>query len=447
MKRSVKTIALLAILCLAVGGYVLVQHMSQEPAAVNQAEGSFLLTAHTVDELSSIQYTKDEVDYHFVTIGSGSWQLSDNPAFPLDSDAVQTMAESLVALTATRKLTDGVTLVDYGLDEPTFTVTASWSDGSKTTYAMGSATPFADGYYLYLTDDASTVYTVATSLSSTFSKTLNTLAVKETIPTAENVTRIVIGNTLDAVWQDTAPGFDPDQHWMDSASGTVLDGAQMESLISTANGLTFSSVSNASPAAEELADYHLTEDTATIITLYSGDEAVRTVLIGIETDSGSYYATLPGSTIVYTLGSSSVATLLNATVESLTNSDLMSLTYANLTQAVFSGDGISYTLVPQPAKEAEEEASEEESDAAAETDPGEALWAQVCSLTCSDLTEAKAGKPLLTIEVTSANGLVRMLTICSYDVDNYQISVDGAEAKLIGADSIDKLIRTVKGMQ
>jgi len=443
----VKTIALLAILCLAVGGYVLLQHMSQEPAAVNQAEGSFPLTAHTVDELSSIQYTKDEVDYHFVTAGSGSWQLSGNPAFPLDSDAVQTMAESLVALTATRKLTDGVTLADYGLDEPTFTVTASWSDGTKTTYAMGSATPFADGYYLYLTDDAGTVYTVATSLSSTFSKTLNTLAVKETIPTAEHVTRIVIGNALDAVWQDTAPGFDPDQHWMDSASGTVLDGTQVDSLISAANGLTFSTVSNASPTAEELAGYQLTEDTATTVTLYSGEEAVRTVLIGAETDSGSYYATLPGSTIVYTLGSSGVSSLLNATAESLTNTDLMSLSYANLAQAVFSGDGISYTLVPQPAADAEEETDEEESDDATEADPGEALWAQVCALTCSDMTEAKAGTTLLTMEVTSSNGLVRTLTVASYDVDHYQISVDGAEARLIGADSIDRLIRTVKSMQ
>ena len=69
MKRSVKSLALLLVLCLFVGGYVLAQHLNQDTAQVSQTEGSFALTKHTADEISSLQYTRREVDYQFIHAG------------------------------------------------------------------------------------------------------------------------------------------------------------------------------------------------------------------------------------------------------------------------------------------------------------------------------------------------------------------------------------------
>ena len=310
---------------------------------------------------------------------------------------------------------------------------------------MGNATPFDDGYYLNLDGDGSTIYVISTSLTSIFSKTMNSLAVKETIPSADNVTRIVIGNVLDATWQETSTTIDPDQHWYDTASGAALDDEKIDSLITTANSLSFASVSNASPTAEELEEYHLTEDAQTVITLYSGEEARRMLRLGADTGS-SYYAMLPDSGIVYTMSSTNVNTLRNTQADDLVNRALMPLDYAYLAQADFSGDGIAFTLVPQPPIEEEEAESDEESASGSE-DPGEAIWEQVQSLTLTDLYEMHEGTELLTIRADSVNGMSRTLTISTYDVDNYQVSVDGAAAGLVSADGVDKLIRTLKNMK
>ena len=124
----------------------------------------------------------------------------------------------------------------------------------------------------------------------------------------------------------------------------------------------------------------------------------------------------------------------------------MPLDYAYLAQADFSGDGIAFTLVPQPSVEEEEAESDEESASGSE-DPGEAIWEQVQSLTLTDLYEMHEGTELLTIRADSVNGMSRTLTISTYDVDNYQVSVDGAAAGLVSADGVDKLIRTLKNMK
>lgn len=443
MKRLTKTIILLLVLCLTAGGYVLIQRMGQETASVNQTEGDFVVTSHAAEDLLNLSYTKNEEEYHFTTLGEGEWQVSGQPQFPLDSNAVQSMVDNLIGMTATRKLTDVTELADYGLKEPTATAIVTWKDGSETTYAMGNATPFSDGYYLLLVDDPSTVYTVPKALTSILSKDMNALTVTEEIPLAENVTRIVIGNALDAVHQEESSTIDPDQHWYD-ASGNPLIGAETENLIEIANGLIFSSVVNAASTGEQLQEYHLDEDQSTRIELYSGETAVRIVLIGGTDENGNYYAKLPDSTIIYTMDLSDVDNLLNASVASLVVTDPVPLAYVNLASAVFEAEGIHWTLQPVDPEEPKADTEAEEAETA---DPGESVWDQVRDLICSEMSDPKEGEVLLTVNFSSVNGMTETLTISTYDVDHYQLNKDGQEPLLVSADQVDKLIRTLKSLQ
>ena len=445
MKRFTKTIILLLALCLAVGGYVLSQHAGQETDSVNQTEGSFVITAHAAEDLYGLSYTKNEDEYHFVTLSEGAWQVSEQPLIPLDGNAVQSMAENLIGMTATRKLTDVTALADYGLEEPAASATVTWKDGSQTTYAMGNATPFADGYYILLTDDPSTVYTIPNALSSILSKDLNALTVKEEISQADNVTRIVIGSTLDAVYQEESTTIDPDQHWYD-AFGTPLNGSETEDLIEIANGLAFSSVVDAAPTEERLQECRLDEAQSTKIELYSGETAARTVLIGMADEDGDYYAKLPDSSIIYSMDPSDVDNLLNASAASLAVTDPVPLTYGNLVSAVFKADGIHCTLHSVAADELTADADTGD-EGTGKTDPAESVWEQVRGFTYSELSDPKEGEVLLTVSYSSMNGKTGMLTISTYDVEHYQISVDDLEPRLVSADQVDKLIRMLKSMQ
>ncbi|MGN0762982.1 MAG: hypothetical protein ACI4MK_06325, partial [Aristaeellaceae bacterium] len=76
-------------------------------------------------------------------------------------------------------------------------------------------------------------------------------------------------------------------------------------------------------------------------------------------------------------------------------------------------------------------------------DPGEALWALVLGLTAAGEPEGSAGDLVLSIHVTSDEGMEATLTIAEYDADSYQLTMNGRSV-LVSADAVDKLVRQVK---
>ena len=432
MKRSIKLLALVVVLALCVGGYYGVQHFNQTQQ-VSEESGTFDLTAKLADDLTGLSWTAGDTAFDLVYDGS-VWQLADDPAFPLDQDKTQTMADDLLALTATRKIEDVTSPADYGLAEPAFTVTAGWKDGTETTYAMGDDTPFGDGYYLLLSGQDTVIYTIEDDLSDIFDTTMNALAVLETIPTAENVTRLTVGDSLDLTLAETSLTINPDQLWY-AAEGYPVDGA--ETLVEAAQDIAWDELVTASASDEELTAWGL-DDAATAVTLYDGDKAGMTILLGNTDDDGNYYACLPGSTMVYTVAAADVSDLLTATAEDMRSETILSLPYEQVKSATLTAGSAVYTL--EPADVATD--TDLEGQEAAE-DPGEDLWTLVLGLTAAGEPEGSAGDLVLSIHVTSDEGMEATLTIAEYDADSYQLTMDGRTV-LVSADAVDKLVRQVK---
>lgn len=445
MKRSAKTLILLAALLLCVGGYYLL-NQGGETAIVTEEAGTFDLTAHLAEDLTGLQWSKDDTDYHFVK-KDDAWVNANNEAFPVDQTAVQALADDLANLTATRKLEDVADLNAYGLETPAFTVTATWADASTTTFGMGDATPFADGYYLTIGQE-NTAYTVASSLSAMFSDDLNDLAQMEDIPEADTVTRLAVGTTLDVTYAETSATVNADQHWYDG-EGHALDG--VDSLVSSAQGIAWKTLVD--PACEDLSTYQLDEASATAVTLYNGEEAVLTMLFGSTDDSGNYYARLPESSMVYTVASSSVSTLLTTATESLLSTALVETAYANVQQATFTMGENVYELIPLHTQAEETEETAETGDSAEEPeatetpdDPGEDIWALLTAITASSHTTESMGEILLTVAMSTTDGNGATVIFAEYDVDNYIAAMD-SRTMLVSAANVDKLIRAIKAQQ
>ena len=434
MKRSIKLLALVVVLALCVGGYYGVQHFNQTQQ-VSEESGTFDLTAKLADDLTGLSWMAGDTAFDLVYDGS-VWQLADDPAFPLDQDKTQTMADDLLALTATRKIEDVTSPADYGLAEPAFTVTARWKDGTETTYAMGDETPFGDGYYLQLSGQDAVIYTIADDLSDTFDTTMNALAVLETIPDVEDVTRLTVGDSLDLNLAETSLTINPDQLWY-AAEGYPVDGA--EDLVEAARAMAWDELVTASATAEELTAWQLDNAAATAVTLYDGEDSAVSILLGTTDEDGNYYARLPESAMVYTVAAADVSDLLTATAEDMRSATILSLPYDQVQTATLTAGGAAYTL--EPANAATDTDLEGE-DAAEE--PGENLWALVLGLTAAGESEAVvSGDAVLTIEVSSVSGMAATLTITEYDADSYQLTMDG-RAVLVSADAVDKLVRQVK---
>ena len=432
MKRSIKLLVLVVVLALCVGGYLGVQQLNQTQQ-VSEETGTFDLTARVAEDLTGLSWTANDTTFD-LTHDGGAWQRTDDPAFPMDQDKTQAVADDLLALTATRKIEDVTSPADYGLAEPAFTVTARWKDGTETTYAMGDDTPFGDGYYLLLSGQDTVIYTIEDDLSDIFDTTMNALAVLETIPAAENVTRLTVGDSLDLTLAEASLTINPDQLWY-AAEGYPVDGA--EDLVEAIQAISWDELVTASASDEELTAWGL-DDAATAVTLYDGENAVVSILLGNTDDDGNYYARLPGSTMVYTVAAADVSDLLTVAAEDMRSATILSLPYEQVQTAALTAGSAEYTLEPADV------ATATDLEGGEAANPGEDLWALVLGLTAKGEPEAAVpGDTVLTIEVRSVSGMEATLTIAEYDADSYLLTMEERTA-LVSADEVDKLVRQVK---
>lgn len=440
MNRGKRMLALLIALVLCIGGYYGVQLLGADPVTVQEESGKFTLNSHTADDLTGLSWQNDGEALAF-TCADGTWTVTGNAAYPLDQAAVQAMAEDLLSLTGSRQL-DGVTdLKDYGLAEPAFSVTADWSDGTSTTYAMGDETPFGGSYYLSLGQEG-IVYTVEADVSDIFDTTLNALTVLDTIPTVSGAVRLTVGSTLDVVKEETSRSINEGEVWYDNATGLALDGTAVEKLITAAKGIAWDALADATATDDALSAYGVDDASATAITLYADAETpALTLLIGVQNAAGDYYARLPGSAMVCTVAASDVASLLSASAEAMPSVTLIDVSEEKLLSAAFTAGEYAHTWQP-----VHETADAEDPDAdTAETDTtGEALWQALAALKADSRLDASAGgETLLSVAVTTVDGQSAMLTFTAYDADAYALSVLD-RAFLVDAADVDAVIRMLR---
>lgn len=468
MKKSVKLLLLLLLLALLLAGYAAATHFGGA-GKTDESEVSQPLSALTEADMPALSWTNANGSFRFEQ-SDGIWMNADDAQFPVDQSVVGALAGRIAGLTATRKLEGASDPADYGLDDPELTVTAEGADGASTTYAMGDATPFDDGYYVGVSGDDA-IYTVASSLTDAFDKTATELAALESIPQAEDVARLSVG-AFEAARDGSGA-------WRDAATGERLDGEAVEALANGANDLSWSALVEVSADDAALETYGLGE-AAMRVTLCGADgEEARTLLFGAEDEDGDRYARLPDSTMVYTVYGGDVEDLLAAGADTLYAKAPVPLALDGLATADFAWDGGTLTLTRTPletetpeaeddadeaegAEEAPEAAETAETDEASDADgapkaayaangetvdaaQAEALWEALTALEATARVEETAqGEAVLRVTFAGADGEAQSVAFYPRDVDSYLVPVTDAHALLVPADGVDKLVRMLK---
>ena len=441
-------VLLLCVLAVMIGGYFGVQQLNRTESVLETAD-SFDLTAKAIGDLTGLSWTKDETVYSFV-YNNDTWSTVDQPAWPVLQSSIQTMAENLISLQANRKLENVKNLADYGLESPAFTVTASWKDGTQTTYNMGDATPFADGYYLSISGQDGIIYTIVSSLLYTFNKTQKDLTAKEAIPSVSDASRLSVGSAFDAVRKETSITVDPDQLWYDTHTNAPLDGSQIDTLISEVKEIAWDDLVTANADEDMLAQWQLNEESAVAVTLSGGDESLK-ILLGAQNEDGNYYARLPDSAMVYTVESSGIAGLLSAFAEEMQIMTILPMPYDQLASAEFVTEKGTWQLTKPAEIDTESTEDSAVSEAGETVDPNEELknlWKMVTTLKATGRPDVeRAGDQVLSIWAVNTSGLETTVIFSEYSADSYQVSVDGTEMLLVSAEDVDALVRTVRAMQ
>lgn len=449
MKRGKRALILAGVLAVLVLVYAGVQKSVSQPETVTEESGTYALTSHTAEELTGLQWTsgdgEEQETLHFVKT-DGQWRVEGNEAFPVKQDSVEGLAETLTALKADRKLENVEKPEDYGLLEPAFTLTAGWSDGTETVYSMGDETPFGDGYYLSLSGEDGTVYTVADALSGDFSGSLLSFAQSEELPAVENVTRLVVGDTLDVEGTaEKTEGEEASLRWIWKATGEKLDGSEVEALIDEAKNLSWTELKAVNADDEALSGYGLTDEQATAITLYDGETIVWKLLAGAEADEGGHYVRLPDSAMVYT---ADVAFLLEADVGSLYDAALTELTAEEVsTISVKAGDQLwEYAAdIVETAAENSDASDDTETETAAETPRWEQLFEKLSAMKATGrVTETPGTTPVLEAQIVTRTGGKETFVFFLYDESSYLMPINETTGYLFSADKADQLLRVLR---
>ena len=437
MKRSGKMLLLLGILAVFAGGYVLVSRISsRETTPVSEQAGSFALLDTEADGITAVSWTDGEETVAFER-RDGAWVKAGDDGFPVNQSALDALAGRAAALTATRELTDVSERGDYGLNEPVFTLTVTLDGGESIAVAQGDETPFEDGYYVSVTGrDA--IYTVSDTLESSFRLTLSETAQMETIPEADTVIRVTVGTAVDAIYDEAGAA------WHDAQTGEPLDGAETRSLVSDVKALSWSALVSASASDEELREWGIDDESATVVTLYDGDSAVRTLLLGGEDSSGDRYARLPDSRMVYTFAGGDVDDILTASIDTLWQKNPVTLEYDELIRAEFTFSAGSVVIEPNHAVQ---ETTDDEADSTLteQEQADEALFDRVTALSGTKrVQEQPSGAPVLTVSITGADGRDFALAFYDYDESSYLLPITDSAAMLVSADDADALIRMLR---
>lgn len=104
-----------------------------------------------------------------------AWVDPSDPDRDLDETTCGTLASSLTGVSITQTLTDVDNLSEYGLDNPSYVVEITFTDGSTKKITIGDTNSVSGTVYCYLDDDTATVYAVSTSITTNLNQTIDDL--------------------------------------------------------------------------------------------------------------------------------------------------------------------------------------------------------------------------------------------------------------------------------
>lgn len=269
--------------------------MYQKKQSVQKSSADKLIIKNMSD-LTSISYNNGQ-DLSFVK-RNGTWFYEKDSEFPVEQSYLTSMASQFQKMEAVRKLKNGDSLKDYGLEQPAYTIRVKDKKGTQTTYYIGNTS--GDNYYLTL-DDKATVYAVSADLLSGLSYSLNDMMQTDTFPTLSsgNLKKVVITNGSRKKTYTSKSKND-----MDSIAGGL-------------GVFTFGDCQNYSVKDKDLAKYGLDSDSrVTVDITYKDTETKKskslTLYIGSKDKSGeNYYVKLKDSKMVYLSDADIVKNILN----------------------------------------------------------------------------------------------------------------------------------------
>lgn len=269
-KKTANLITAVGVLVILSGAYVGVKtYVAKQDAeeAESDEEESQEIISIASDDIKSVKFIIDKKEVTFEKDGD-SWVKSDETAFPVNQDKIDTLISSLSSVKAERTLEDVEDASEYELDQPENTITVTMEDGSETVIRVGMENDSTSQEYIDLNKDSSTVYVVSGSTFQSFEGTLYDFAESGTFPAVDSSTI----SKVSVAGKDSSYSIEKDENnfWniTEGSDTEKADSAKATSLTSALSSAAYASFANYDCPEDELSQYGLDKPYAEITVDY-----------------------------------------------------------------------------------------------------------------------------------------------------------------------------------
>ena len=264
-KKSMNLITAVAVLVVLSGAYVGVKtYVAKQEEKENEEEEEEKTQVFSIssEDVQSIKFVIDKKEVTFEK-NNDEWIKSDERDFPVDQDKLTEAIGSLDNVEADRVLDNVTDTTEYGLDDPTNTITVTDKDGKETVLHVGMENESTSQYYVENGEDESKIYVVADSVFQPFMKTLYDYAKVGTFPVIDSstVSNVTVDENDDSytLTKDDTTGL-----WniQDQDGSEKADSAKVSSLTSSIASIAYGSFVNYN--CTDLSEYGLDKPYGTI---------------------------------------------------------------------------------------------------------------------------------------------------------------------------------------
>lgn len=450
MKRSLKLVIALGILAVVAACYFITVHFTKNEDTLTETNLQSLTVYETdTSAISKLHFTYHGEEITLVYTKDAGWTLEDDPSFPLDTRAVESMVAAFTSVTATKKLSAGASYkAEFGLETPQCTIDVTTPEGTDTFY-IGDYNQNVDGYYLCMAD-SDIFYLVGADLPELFCITKSNLIALDTFASlsSTDITAVKINDLVLLSYEDGNPQYySSSQKWFakDSSHGeTAADENSVNTLLSSLASLSYSGCADYTVTEADMETYGLKDPAYTVKIDYTEERTTesedgtsesitenRTFLlyIGSKSPDGGYYVLRDGASMICTMTSTTLSSITSASMAELRDDTVFTMNIDTVSAAKLTTASGSVTVDASDGKE---------------HTGFESFFNALTELSAEGQagSSAYSGAAALTAVLTRNTDSFQEMTFYLYEYDSnfYRVVFNGRSDLLIGRRAAENLI-------
>lgn len=474
MQRYKRILILLGVLVVALAvtfGVSRYQEAQEKIAASDE-----IILEIPTEDVTALSWVTDDASFSFHR--DGTWSYDDDEAFPVSEEKMEELLSPFASLGAAFIIEDVEDFDQYGLEEPTCTITVETGEETYT-IDLGAFSTMDAQRYVSIGDG--NVYLVSTDPMDYYDATLSELIDNDEIPAFDTVDSMTFSGEADYTlrYEEGNPrAYSEDDVYFTQVDGQdlPLDTSLVNTYLSTLSYLDLSTYVSYNVSDEELETYGLASPELTVEVAYTvededGEASSNTFSISLsrdpaqkaaeeteateeaedtateETEEEEFlaYARIGDSQIVYQLTESDYLSLMNASYDDLRHQAVLPVDISEVTELSITLEGKDYLVTSEVMEEDGEEVRKfyldgEELDV-------EALQNALTALTADSFTnETPSGDEEIRLTLTLDNENYPTMTLAFYRYNGTLClaEVDGTPVCLVSRSAVVDLVEAVQ---